>query len=97
MKALHNRAFNLFDLGLKKAGRVRLFDENALDDDGNLIDFGTQVAIVSHYLQTKGTKYSKPFREKAPKFIKLWNEWVKGKSQEYSPNGKLICNVGYLI
>ena len=22
---------------------------------------------------------------------------LKGKAQEYSPNGKLICNVGYLI
>ena len=84
MKALDNKAFNLFDLGLKKAGKVRLFDENALDEDGNLIDFETQVAIVSHYLQTKGTKYSKPFRDKAPKYIKLWNEWVKGKSQEYN-------------
>ena len=29
MKALDNKAFNLFDLGLKKAGQVRLFDENA--------------------------------------------------------------------
>lgn len=84
MKALENKAFNLFDLGLKKAGQVRLFDENALDEDGSLIDFETQVAIVSHYLQTKGTKSSKPFRDKAPKFIKLWNEWVKGKPQKYN-------------
>ena len=84
MKTLDYKAFNLFDLGLKKAGQVRLFDENALDEDGNLIDFETQVALVSHYLQTKGTKYSKPFRGKAPKFIKLWNEWVKGKPQEYN-------------
>lgn len=84
MKALDNKAFNLFDLGLKKAGKVRLFDQNALDEDGNLIDFETQVAIVSHYLHTKGTKYSKPFRDKAPKFIKFWNEWVKGKPKEYN-------------
>ncbi len=84
MKELDDKAFNLFDLGLKKAGQVRLFDENALDENGNLIDFGTQVAIVSHYLQTKGTKNSKPFRDKAPKFIKLWNEWVKGRPQEYN-------------
>lgn len=84
MKVLDDKAFNLFDLGLKKAGQVRLFDENALDEDGSLIDFETQIAIVSHYLQTKGTKSSKPFRDKAPKFIKLWNEWVKGKSHEYN-------------
>ena len=35
MKALDDKAFNLFDLGLKKAGQVRLFDKNALDEDGN--------------------------------------------------------------
>ena len=84
MKALDNKAFDLFDLGLKKAGKVRLFDQNALDDDGNLIDFETQVAIVSHYIHTKGTKFSKPFRDKAPKFIEFWNEWVKGKPKEYN-------------
>ena len=82
MKTLEHKAFNLFDLGLKKAGLVRLFDKNALDEEGNLIDFETQVAIVSHYLQTKGTKSSKPFRNKAHKFIKLWNEWVKGRPQD---------------
>ena len=81
---MKEKAFNLLDLGLKKAGPVRLFDENSLDEDGNLLSFETQVAIVSHYLQTKGTKKSKPFREKAPKFIKIWNEWVKGKPNEYN-------------
>ena len=87
---MKEKAFNLFDLGLKKAGQVRLFDNNAFDDDGNLIDFETQVAIVSHYLQTKGTKNSKPFRDKAPKFIKLWNEWVKGKSQDFYLDGSIV-------
>lgn len=91
MKTLYKKAFNLFDLGLKKAGQVRLYDENALDEDGNLIDFETQVAIVSHYLQTKGTKNSKPFRKKAPKFIKLWNEWVKGKPQEYNLDDGIVA------
>ena len=81
---MKDKAFNLFDIGLKKAGQVRLFDENALDEDGNIIPFETQVAIVSHYLQTKGTKNSMPFRKKAPHFIKLWNEWVKGKTQEFN-------------
>lgn len=80
---MEENSFNLFDLGLKKAGQIRLFDENSLDEDGNLISFETQVAIVSHYLHTKGTKNSKPFRKKAPKYIKLWNEWVKGKPMDY--------------
>ena len=91
MKVLENNVFSLFDLGLKKAGQVRLFDENALDKNGNLIDFETQVAIVSHYIHTKGTRYSKPFRDKAPKFIKLWNEWVKGKPQDYILNENIAA------
>lgn len=91
MKALDKKAFNLFDLGLKKAGQVRLYDENALDEDGNLLSFETQVAIVSHYIQTKGTKFSKPFRDKAPKFIKLWNEWVKGRPQDYYIDDNIVA------
>lgn len=45
-----NKAFNLFDFGLKKAGKIQLFDKNSLDSEDNIIPFETQAAIVSHYL-----------------------------------------------
>lgn len=64
--------FTLFDLGLKKAGPVQLYDEASLDGDGKLIPFNTQLAIVTHYLLSRGTKFDLPFSEKAQDFIQLW-------------------------
>ena len=51
------KAFNLFDFGLKKAGKVQLFDENSLNSEGAIIPFETQAAIVSHYLQNISSEY----------------------------------------
>ncbi len=80
---MENKAFNLFDFGLKKAEKVQLYDENSLDAEGNIIPFETQVAIASHYLQTKGTKYGNPFKKKAQQFMSFWLEWVKERQQEF--------------
>ena len=52
-----NKSFNLFDFGLKKAGKIQLFDENSLDSEGNIIPFETQAAIVSHFLQNEGSEF----------------------------------------
>ncbi len=67
-----NIFFTLMDLGLKKAGAVQLYDESCLDEDGSLITFDTQLAIVTHYLQTEGSRYERTYLEKATKFINLW-------------------------
>ncbi len=40
-KMQHNKPFNLFDFGLKKAGKIKIYDEH----------------IVSHFLHTQGTNF----------------------------------------
>ena len=42
-------AFNLFDLGLKNAGPVRLFDENAFDADGKAQYETTELQIKGRH------------------------------------------------
>lgn len=66
--------FTLLDLGLKKAGKIQLFDHNSIDKEGNIIPFDTQLAIVTHYIALQGERHDKPYRELAPKFIGLWTE-----------------------
>lgn len=85
MKA--EKAFNLFDFGLKQADNIQLFDENTLDSDGNIIPFDTQVAIVSHYLQTENTKFDKALKKKATQIINLWLDWIKGNPKK--------CDIDY--
>jgi len=69
-------AFNLFDFGLKKAGKVQIFDENSLDSEGNIIPFETQVAVLSHYLQLEGTIFECSYKEMALKIIEHWSKFL---------------------
>ena len=93
---MENKAFNLFDFGLKKAEKVQLYDENSLDAEGNIIPFETQVAIASHYLQTKGTKYGNPFKKKAQQFMSFWLEWVKERQQEFGIDSCVVAETSAL-
>lgn len=72
MKQPDNLAFTLFDIGYKKAGAVQVYDERSLDDNGEVIPFDTQMAIVTHYLLSQDTPFVKPFQEKASDLIDCW-------------------------
>lgn len=84
-------SFNMVDFGLKRADKVQLFDANSLDSNGKIIPFETQVAIVSHYLLSQGTKFGKTYKKKAEQFIKLWVEWVKGNYQEHDIDYSIVA------
>ena len=81
-KMQHNKPFNLFDFGLKKAGKIKIYDEQSLDSDGNIIPFETQMAIVSHFLHTQGTNFETSYKEKGTYFARFWADWVRCKPKE---------------
>lgn len=83
--SVNNKAFfTLMDLGLKKSGAVQIYDENSLDENGNLIPFDMQLAIVSHYLLLKESKFAAPYSEKAEKLINSWlgNKEITGRVEK---------------
>ena len=45
--------FTLMDMGYKKAGPVQIFDERTCYEDGSIIPFPAQLAIVTHALMLK--------------------------------------------
>lgn len=85
------KAFNLFDFGLKKAGKIQIYDENSLDSEGNIIPFETQAAIVSHYLQNDGGKLSTVLQEKGSKLVRFWLEWVQDNSREIDIDERIVA------
>ncbi|MBQ3362585.1 MAG: DNA (cytosine-5-)-methyltransferase [Muribaculaceae bacterium] len=87
-----DKAFNLFDFGLKKAGKIQLFDEASLDSEGNIIPFETQAAIVSHYLQNEGTEFDQTFQEKAQQFIQLWLNWIRDNRQQSTIEQSIVAD-----
>lgn len=86
------KAFNLFDLGLKKAGKIQIFDTSSLDADGNIIPFETQMAIVSHCLQTDGTKFQKPFETKGKQLSRFWLDWVQEKKNSIAIDESIVAD-----
>ncbi len=70
--------FTLMDMGYKKAGPVQIFDErtcyNEDDKDGNpvIIPFPAQLAIVTHALMLKNSKYGAIYQDKADELIDAW-------------------------
>lgn len=79
------------DLGLSKRGPVQLFDINSLDEDGNIIPFSDQLAIVTHYAHLYNQSYCDSYRTKAEKFINLWvNKFCEeDNSQELNESNPL--------
>ena len=55
-----NTSFSLFDFNKKRADKVQIFGKESLDENGNLIPFIEQAALVTHYLQLKNSKSPNP-------------------------------------
>lgn len=51
-----------------------MYDKDTFTDDGTLIPFDTQLAIVTHYMLLKGRTFAVPYVKKAPQFISSWLE-----------------------
>lgn len=48
---------------------MQMYAPHSLNEDGTIIPFEEQMAIVSHYLHNKGYKYAKPYEYKAKGLI----------------------------
>jgi DNA (cytosine-5)-methyltransferase 1 len=76
------------DLGYKKAGAVQIYGPSALDANGEVIPFSTQLAVVTHSLMLQNSKFGKPYKAKATDFIKDWTE-----SQILGSKKQAECNL----
>ena len=77
-----NTSFSLFDFNKKRAAKVQIFGEESLDEDGNLIPFIEQAALVTHYLQLKDSNVNMPYAHKAQDVLNLWYEFIRGEKKQ---------------
>lgn len=70
--------FSLFDFCKKHSARVEVYGKETLDEEGEIIPFIEQAAIMTHYLQLSRRNIDLPYREKAEEILNLWYEFVKG-------------------
>lgn len=69
----------LFSVGDFLAGKnpqkIQIYGEESLDEEGNIIPFSDQAAIVTHYLKSHGNE-KKLFEGKGRQLIDSWLSWV---------------------
>lgn len=85
-----DKAFSLFDFCKKRAEKVKVFGEESLDEEGNVMPFIDQAALVTHYLQLQDSVLSIPYADKAKQILNLWYEFVKGERQ--LKNGSVVSD-----
>ena len=74
-----SRAFSLFDFCKKRAGKVQIYGEETLDEEGQVIPFIEQAAMITHYLQLRNTNISIPYAQRAKGILSLWHDFIKGE------------------
>lgn len=74
--------FSLFDFCKKRADKVQIYGEETLDEEGNIIPFIEQAALITHYLQLRKSNISMPYAQQAEGILNLWYEYIKGEKQK---------------
>ena len=64
--------FTLMDMGYKKAGPVQIYDQRTCYEDGNIIPFPVQLAIVTHSLMLKGKHHGDIYQAKGAELMEAW-------------------------
>lgn len=74
--------FTLMDIGYKKAGPVQIYDKRTCYEDGNIIPFPEQLAIVTHALMLQNTHIGNSYQDKSNELIEAWTTSLKvGKNK----------------
>lgn len=72
MKNNDRLTFTLLDMGFKKSGPVQIYDQRTCYEDGEIIPFSAQLAIVTHALMLQGKKQGDGYQEKSAELIEAW-------------------------
>lgn len=86
-----NRILNYMNTDTKATGKIaitkicggnkvamQMYGPHSLNEDGTIMPFDEQMAIVSHYLHNQGYKYAKPYKYKAEGLIEdIYNVYNK--------------------
>lgn len=62
---------------------MQMYGPHSLNDDGSIISFEEQMAIISHYLHNQGYRYAKPYEEKAQGLLEDIYNVHKQKNEDH--------------
>ena len=92
-KSLVSESLSMFDVVKRTIDKAikGIFDETCLDENGHILSFNEQVAIVTHYLMLKDSgKFCSSYEERGRDILRLWYEFATGEFSEIK--SKYIAN-----
>lgn len=81
MTNITNR-FSLFYFCKKRADKVQIYGEETLNEDGTIIPFIDQAAMITHYLQLRKSNVDMPYAKQAEGILNLWYEFAKREQEK---------------
>ena len=88
--AIASKHFSLFDFCKKRADKIQIYGEETLDNEGNIIPFIDQAAMITHYLQLSRRDIELPYVTQAEGILNLWYEFIKGENSQKRQNHNLV-------
>lgn len=76
-----SNSFSLFDFCKKSPLKVQIYGSETLDDEGNIIPFIDQAALITHYLQISKHGLQLPYAQQAGEILNLWCDFIRGNKQ----------------
>lgn len=82
---LHKNVFSIEDfLKSKNWNKIQIYDKSSLDEEGYIIPFSDQAAIVTHYIKSKGKKHQYVFEKQGVGIVNSWLRFVLGEAGKNS-------------
>ena len=78
---------SLFDFSKKRAGKIQAYGREALDEEGRVIPFIEQAAMITHYLRLADAHVPINYEEKAAELLSMWHKFVGGEDSRSLPAG----------
>lgn len=84
--AIIKNQFSLFDFCKRKSDKTQIYGKESLDEEGNILSFIDQAALITHYLKLCNSNISLPYASQAENILNLWNDFF------YEDHHKQLCS-----
>lgn len=79
--------FTLMDF-VKRQGLdniIGIFGEECQNEDGTIMSFADQAAVITHYLKLQNSvEFVRPYENKGEQLLQLWRDFIEGQTQRSS-------------
>ena len=80
-----NNSFTLLDFVKRQSlGNITgIYGEECLNEDGTIMSFADQAAVITHYLKLQNSgKFVCPYENKGEQLLQLWQDFIEGQLQK---------------